>query len=130
VLHKNLTLEGIPDDNHLDSSDKCLEADDHHSLEGIRQDEGQPATSAAARREDCVTNPGWRTKTKRLSMQEKLAMEFPEHKLMYLKKEHDMKTRILHVELAMKKEERNRKHQQYKCFSRNSTSLGSRYFHL
>ena len=38
--------------NHL------LVADDHHSLEGVRQDEGQPATSAAARREDCVINPG------------------------------------------------------------------------
>ncbi|CAB1322550.1 unnamed protein product [Coregonus sp. 'balchen'] len=46
---------------------------------------GQPDTSTAARREDCVTNPGRRTKTKRLSMQEKLAMEFHERKLMYFK---------------------------------------------
>ncbi|KAK6308726.1 hypothetical protein J4Q44_G00201890 [Coregonus suidteri] len=107
-----------------------FEADDHHCLVGIRQDEGQPTTSAAARREDWVTNPGRRTKTKRLSMCDKLAMEFNERKLMYLKEEHDMKMQIINVELAMKEEERNRKQQQYQCSSRTSTSSGSRYFHL
>ncbi|CAB1332578.1 unnamed protein product, partial [Coregonus sp. 'balchen'] len=75
----------------IDSQHPLEEADDHHSLDGIRQDEGQPTTSAAARREDCVTKPGRRTKTKRLCMHEKLAMEFHEHKLMYLKEEPDMK---------------------------------------
>ena len=94
-----------------------LEADDHHSLEEIMQDEGQPTTSAAARREDCVR------------MHEKLTMEFHEHKLMYLKEEHDMKMQILHVVLVMK-EERNRKQQQYQCSSQTSTSSESRYFHL
>lgn len=37
-------------------------------------------------------------------MHEKLAMEFHEHKLKYLKDEHEMKMKILHVELAMKEE--------------------------
>ncbi|CAB1323588.1 unnamed protein product [Coregonus sp. 'balchen'] len=106
------------------------EADDHHSLEGIRQEEGQPATSAAAKREDCITKPGQRIKTKMLSIHEKLDMEFHERKLMYLKEEHDLKMQILHVELAMKEEERNMKQQQYQCSSRSSTSSGSRYFHL
>ncbi|CAB1332257.1 unnamed protein product [Coregonus sp. 'balchen'] len=82
----------------------CNVADDHHCLVGIRQDEGQPTTSAAARREDWVTNLGRRTKTKRLSMCDKLAMEFNERKLMYLKEEHDMKMQIIYVELAMKEE--------------------------
>ncbi|CAB1325701.1 unnamed protein product [Coregonus sp. 'balchen'] len=86
IIDSQQPLEGIPDDDHLDSLDGgpfqfSFEADDHHSLEGIREDEGQPATSAAARRKDCVTNPGWRTKTKRLSMHEKLAMEFHVRKL-------------------------------------------------
>ncbi|CAB1337869.1 unnamed protein product, partial [Coregonus sp. 'balchen'] len=91
----------------------CNVADDHHSLEGIRQDECQPATSAATRREDYVTNPGRKTKTNRLSMHEKLAMEFNERKLVYLKEDHAMKMQILHVELAMKEEERNMMQQQY-----------------
>ncbi|CAB1326022.1 unnamed protein product [Coregonus sp. 'balchen'] len=52
---------------------------------GIRQDKGQPGGKI-------VTNPGRRTKTKRLSMHEKLAMEIHECKLMYLTEEHDMKT--------------------------------------
>lgn len=93
-------------------------------LEGIRQDEGQPATFAAARREDCVTNPGQRTKTKRLSMHEKLAMEFHERRLMHLKEGHNMKIHILPVELAIK-EEGNMKQHQYQCSSQTSTSLGS-----
>ncbi|CAB1311880.1 unnamed protein product [Coregonus sp. 'balchen'] len=99
-------------------------------LEGIRPGEGQPATYAAARRKDCVTNPGRRTKTNRLSMHEELAMEFHERKLMYLKEDHDVKMQIINVELAMKEEERNMKQQQYQCSSQISTSLGSRYFHL
>ncbi|KAK6307701.1 hypothetical protein J4Q44_G00209720 [Coregonus suidteri] len=42
-------LEGIPDDDHLDNSDgrpliSSFEADDQHSLEGIRQDKGVPST--------------------------------------------------------------------------------------
>ncbi|CDQ70718.1 unnamed protein product [Oncorhynchus mykiss] len=47
----------------------------------------------------------------KLSMHEKLTMEFNERKLMYLKEEHDMKMHILHVELSMKEEERNMKQQ-------------------
>ncbi|CAB1343172.1 unnamed protein product [Coregonus sp. 'balchen'] len=100
IIDSQQPLEGIPDDDNLDSSDggpfqssfgrthsfnMC-----HPRLQGI-----------SARREDCVTNQGRRTKTKRLSMHEKLAMEFHERKLMYLKEEHVMKMQILHVELAM-----------------------------
>ncbi|CAB1313479.1 unnamed protein product, partial [Coregonus sp. 'balchen'] len=113
IIATQQPLEVIPDDDHLDSSD------------------GRPFQSSfAARREDCVTTPGWRTKRKRLSMHEKLPMEFHERKLMYLKEEHDMTMQILHVELAMKEEERNRKQQQYQCSSQTSTSSGSRYFYL
>ncbi|CAB1340204.1 unnamed protein product [Coregonus sp. 'balchen'] len=72
IIDSQQPLEGIPDDDLLDCSDGGL----FQSSFGITQYEGQPATSTAARREDCVTNQGWRTKTKRLSMHEKLPWYF------------------------------------------------------
>lgn len=84
-----------------------LEGDDPHSLESIRPEEGQPATSAADRKKDCVTNLGRSTKTNKLTMHEKLTMEFCERKPTYLKEDHDVKLQIINVELAMKKEETN-----------------------
>lgn len=43
---------------------------------------------------------------KRVTIHEKLAIEFHEHKLKYLKEEHEMKMKILQVELEMKMKER------------------------
>ncbi|XP_045929983.1 myb/SANT-like DNA-binding domain-containing protein 3 [Micropterus dolomieu] len=104
--------------------------DDHQSLEVLRQDESQPTTAAAAWREDGVTNSGQMRRTKRLTMYEKLSMEFHEHKVKYLKDEHEIKMKILHVDLAMKEEERNMKQQQCQCSTETSTSSGSRYLNL
>lgn len=136
IIDSQQPLEGIPDDDdddHLDSSDGApfqSSFDDHQSLEVLRQDESQPTTAAAAWREDGVTNSGQMRRTKRLTMHEKLAMEFHEHKLKYLKDEHEIKMKILHVELAMKEEERNMKQQQYQCSTETSTSSGSRHLNL
>ena len=55
-------------------------------------------------REDAATT--FQQRPKRMSMHEKLALEFHEQKMKYLKEEHDMKMRILQVELDMKLEER------------------------
>ncbi|CAB1313593.1 unnamed protein product [Coregonus sp. 'balchen'] len=100
-------LEGIPDDDHLDSSD----------WGPFQSSFGQPVSKS-------LTQAGGQRQ--RLSMHEKLAMAFHECKLMYLKKEHDMKMQILYVELAMEEEEeRNMKQQPYQCSSRTSTSSGS-----
>lgn len=44
---------------------------------------------------------------KRLSIHERLAIEFHEHKLKYLREEHEMKMKILQVELEMKIKERD-----------------------
>ncbi|KAK7175679.1 hypothetical protein R3I93_000059 [Phoxinus phoxinus] len=83
IIDSQQPLEGIPDDDHLDSSDGApfqSSFDDHQSLEALRQDKSQPTTAAAAWREDGVTNSGQMRRTKRLTMHEKLATEFHEHK--------------------------------------------------
>ncbi|KAK9974061.1 hypothetical protein ABG768_022170, partial [Culter alburnus] len=43
---------------------------------------------------------------KRLTVHERLAIDFHEHKFKYLKEEHEMKMKILQVELEMKMKER------------------------
>lgn len=45
-----------------------------------------------------------------MTIHEKLAIEFHERKLQYLKEEHEVKMKILHLELSMK--ERDMKQQQ------------------
>ncbi|KAJ8007918.1 hypothetical protein DPEC_G00099170 [Dallia pectoralis] len=85
----------------------CDKSDDPQWLEVLRQDESQPTTAAAAWRKDAVTKSAQMRRTQRMTMHEKLAIEFHEHKLKYLKDEHEMKMKILHVELAIKEEERN-----------------------
>ena len=64
-------------------------------------------------------------------MHEKLALEFHEQKMKYLKEEHDMKMRNLQVELDMKLEERavqRTMHEQCCQIGRFSAQLG--YFCL
>ncbi|KAJ7992472.1 hypothetical protein DPEC_G00278900 [Dallia pectoralis] len=130
--HSQRPLECIPGDDHVDSSNRApfqSSFDDHQSSETLSRDEGRSTTSAVGTREDGITIPGQRTRTKRLTIHEKLAMEFHEHKIKYLKDEHEMKMRILNAELAMK-EVRKIKQQQYQCATETSTSSGSQYFEL
>ncbi|KAK2868836.1 hypothetical protein Q7C36_000707 [Tachysurus vachellii] len=113
LIDSQQPLEGIPDDDHMDSSDGApvqSSFDDHVSLEGPREGTCQPTTSEAARREDGVANLG--RKPKRQTIQEKLTMDYHEHKLKYLKEEHEIKMKIFNIELALKEEERNMKQQQ------------------
>lgn len=64
-----------------------------------------PSTSgmASQRKDDATT---FQQRPKRMSMHEKLVLEFHEQKMKYLKEEHDLKMKILQVELEMKLEER------------------------
>ena len=75
----------------------------NHSNAGGRA--SAPSTSGMASwRKDAATT--FQQRPKRMSMHEKLAFEFHEQKMKYLKEEHDKKMRILQVELDMKLEER------------------------
>ncbi|KAK2819649.1 hypothetical protein Q7C36_021295 [Tachysurus vachellii] len=109
LIDSQQPLEGIPDEDHMDSSGGApvqSSFDDHISLESPREGTCQPTTSEAARREDGVANLGRKT------IHETLAMDYDEHKLKYLKEEHEIKMKFPHIELVMKEEERNMKQQQ------------------
>ena len=62
--------------------------------------EPEPSTSAMAPLGDEAATIQQRPK--KITMHEKLAREFHERKIEYLKEEHEMKMRILEVELDMK----------------------------
>ena len=61
--------------------------------------------------------PGSTARVKRLTFHEKLALEFHERKMQYLKEEHELKMRILQVELSVKEMERDMKQQQLQNIS-------------
>lgn len=74
-------------------------------LEEPVHSECEPSTSAiTSLREDAATT--FQQGTKKMTMHEKLAREFHEHKMKYLMEEHEKKIRIQQVELDMKLEER------------------------
>jgi hypothetical protein len=72
-------------------------------LNGVLFSRGKES-AVASLREDAATT--FQQRTKKMTMHEKLAREFHEHKMKCLKEEHDKKMRILQVELDMKLEER------------------------
>ncbi|CAL8249941.1 unnamed protein product [Arctogadus glacialis] len=100
-------LDGIPDDDHLDSGHEELSTNEEiiRTLveEPVHSDCAPSTSGMASRRKDAATT--FQQRPKRMSMHEKLAFEFHEQKMKYLKEEHDMKMRILQVELDMKLEE-------------------------
>lgn len=69
-----------------------------------------PVSCSSISQHPAVSNPGSRSRGKRMTIHEKLAIEFHERKLQYLKEEHEVKMKILHLELSMK--ERDMKQQQ------------------
>ena len=74
-------------------------------LEEPMHSECVPFTSAmASQREDAATTSQQRPK--RMPLHERLTREFNVHKMKYLKEEHEMKMRILQLELDIKLEER------------------------
>ncbi|CAB1312195.1 unnamed protein product, partial [Coregonus sp. 'balchen'] len=94
IIDSQQPLDGIPDDDHLDSSDGGPFQSSFgraHSVNMVKvsllhlQQPGGKIVS--------LTQAGGQRQ--RLSMHEKLAMEFHERKLMYLKEEHEFKSFLL-----------------------------------
>uniref|UniRef100_A0A3B4ZP87 Regulatory protein zeste n=1 Tax=Stegastes partitus TaxID=144197 RepID=A0A3B4ZP87_9TELE len=111
MIESQQLLEGIPDDDHLDSSGGETLQYSFILEEPEQRGEYQPSTPVAAAA--TISNPGSGPRGKRLTIHEKLAIEFHECKLQYLKEEHELKMKILHVELSNKKVERAMKQQQF-----------------
>ncbi|KAI2650242.1 Urea transporter 2 [Labeo rohita] len=98
ILENQQPLENIPDDDHLDSSD-----DGSHApilREGQNRTEelesSLPSTSSEAR---VAMSASTGNQKKRLTVYEKLANDFHEHKLKYLKEEHEMKIKMKEREM-------------------------------
>ncbi|XP_051958198.1 uncharacterized protein LOC127626457 [Xyrauchen texanus] len=121
ITESQQPLEGIPDDDHLDSSDDLILTQDLRGT-GNSQDaqmnpaaastnmQQHPVSCSSISQHPAVSNPGSRSRGKRMTIHEKLAIEFHERKLQYLKEEHEVKMKILHLDLSMK--ERDMKQQQ------------------
>ncbi|KAI2649356.1 Myb/SANT-like DNA-binding domain-containing protein 3 [Labeo rohita] len=122
IIESQQPLEGIPDDDHLDSSDDLILTQDLGGAENSQDAQMNPAAASTNMQQQhpvscssisqhpAVSNPGSRSRGKRMTIHEKLAIEFHERKLQYLKEEHEVKMKILHLELSMK--ERDMKQQQ------------------
>ncbi|MBN3289414.1 MSD3 protein, partial [Polypterus senegalus] len=109
IIESQQPLEGIPDDDHLDSSGNSQEAQMNPSAASTNMQQ-HPVSCGSISQHPAVSNPGSRSRGKRMTIHEKLAIEFHECKLKYLKEEHEVKMKILHLELSMK--EREMKQQQ------------------
>lgn len=68
---------------------------------------GQKKLTSAPVAAASICNPGSTSRVKRLTIHEKLAVEFHERKMQYLKDEHELKMKILQVELSVKEMERD-----------------------
>ncbi|XP_059411376.1 uncharacterized protein LOC132144827 [Carassius carassius] len=121
IIESLQPLEGIQDDDHLDSSDDLILTQDLGGAENSQDAQMNPAAASTNMQQHpvscssisqhpAVSNPGSRSRGKRMTIHEKLAIEFHERKLQYLKEEHEVKMKILHLELSMK--ERDMKQQQ------------------
>ncbi|MEQ2315294.1 hypothetical protein AMECASPLE_020830 [Ameca splendens] len=71
MIESQKPLEGIPDDDHLDSSEKGVLSLNHMSEEPEQSQKNQTSAPVAAA---SITIPGSTARTKRLTIHEKLAI--------------------------------------------------------
>ncbi|KAA0722971.1 hypothetical protein E1301_Tti015643 [Triplophysa tibetana] len=109
IIESQQPLEGIPDDDHLDSSGNSQDAQMNPAAASTNMQQ-HPVSCSSISPDPAVSNPGSRSRGKTMTIHEKLSIEFHESRLQYLKEEHEVKMKILHLELSMK--ERDMKQQQ------------------